>query len=144
MIIDSPGHEQYTRNMATGASHADVAILLVDARTGVKVQTRRHAAILHLMGVARVVLAVNKMDLVDWSEARFRDIETEFISLAERFGFRDAVAIPVSAVLGDSVAARSAFMPWYEGSLLLDHLQKVPARQTRSTSRSSRDVLGAC
>ena len=132
VIIDSPGHEQYTRNMATGASHADVAILLVDARTGVKVQTRRHAAILHLMGVARVVLAVNKMDLVDWSEARFRDIETEFLTLAERFGFRDAVAIPVSAVLGDNIAARSAFMPWYEGPQLLDHLQQVPARQTRS------------
>ena len=82
VIIDSPGHEQYTRNMATGASHADVAILLVDARTGVKVQTRRHAAILDLMGVARVVLAVNKMDLVDWSEARFRDIEAEFLALA--------------------------------------------------------------
>jgi len=132
VIIDSPGHEQYTRNMATGASHADVAILLVDARTGVKVQTRRHAAILHLMGVARVVLAVNKMDLVDSSEARFRDIETEFISLAERFGFRDAVAIPVSAVFGDNVAARSASMPWYQGPLLLDHLQQVPSRQTRS------------
>jgi len=132
VIIDSPGHEQYTRNMATGASHADVAILLVDARTGVKVQTRRHAAILHLMGVSRVVLAVNKMDLVDSSEARFRDIETEFISLAERFGFRDAVAIPVSAVFGDNIAARSASMPWYQGPLLLDHLQQVPSRQTRS------------
>ena len=132
VIIDSPGHEQYTRNMATGASHADVAILLVDARTGVKVQTRRHAAILHLMGVARVILAVNKMDLAGWSEARFRAIETDFIALAERFGFGDAVAIPVSAVFGDNIAARSAFMPWYDGPLLLDHLQQVPSRQTRS------------
>jgi len=132
VIIDSPGHEQYTRNMATGASHADVAILLVDARTGVKVQTRRHAAILGLMGVARVVLAVNKMDLVGWSEARFRDIETEFLTLAERFGFRDAVAIPVSAVLGDNVAKHSTVMPWHGGPSLLDHLQQIPARQTKS------------
>jgi len=132
VIIDSPGHEQYTRNMATGASHADVAILLVDARTGVKMQTRRHAAILHVMGVARVILAVNKMDLVGWSEARFRTIETDFTALAERFGFSDAVAVPVSAVFGDNIAARSAFMPWYDGPLLLDHVQQVPSRQTRS------------
>src|SRR6185436_8025376 len=128
VIIDSPGHEQYTRNMATGASHADVAILLVDARAGVKEQTRRHAAILHLMGVARVVLAVNKMDLVDWSQQRFRDIEAEFPTMAGRFGFGDAVAIPVSAVLGDNVARRSTQTPWYRGPEMLDHLQQVPAR----------------
>src|SRR6476660_4381474 len=97
VIIDSPGHEQYTRNMATGASHADVAILLVDARAGVKEQTRRHAAILHLMGVARVVLAVPTR--WTWSTGRFRDIEAEFLTMAGRFGFGDAVAIPVSAVL---------------------------------------------
>jgi bifunctional enzyme CysN/CysC len=132
VIIDSPGHEQYTRNMATGASHADVAILLVDARTGVKVQTRRHAAILGLTGVARVVLAINKMDLADWSEARFRDIEGEFLSLARRFAFSDAVAIPVSAVLGDNIARRSTAMRWYAGPLLLDHLQQIPARQTKA------------
>jgi bifunctional enzyme CysN/CysC len=130
VIIDSPGHEQYTRNMATGASHADVAVLLVDARSGVKVQTRRHAAILDLMGVAGVVLAVNKMDLVDWSEARFRAIEAEFLGLARRFGFRDAAAIPVSAVRGDNVARRSGAMPWYAGPSLLDRLQRVPGRQS--------------
>jgi bifunctional enzyme CysN/CysC len=130
VIIDSPGHEQYTRNMATGASHADVAILLVDARSGVKVQTRRHAAILDLMGVASVVLAVNKMDLVDWSEASFRAIEAEFLALARRFAFRDAAAIPVSAVLGDNVAHRSKHMPWYAGQPLLDRLQQVPGRQS--------------
>jgi bifunctional enzyme CysN/CysC len=134
VIIDSPGHEQYTRNMATGASHADVAILLVDARAGVKEQTRRHAAILHLMGVARVVLAVNKMDLVDWSQQRFRDIEAEFLALAGRFGFRDAVAIPVSAVLGDNVARRTAATPWYRGPALLDQLQQVPARHAQAGS----------
>jgi bifunctional enzyme CysN/CysC len=130
VIIDSPGHEQYTRNMATGASHADVAILLVDARSGVKVQTLRHAAILDLMGVGNVVLAVNKMDLVDWSEPRFRTIEAEFLALARRFGFRNAAAIPVSAVLGDNVARRSESMPWYAGRPLLDHLQRVPGRQS--------------
>ena len=90
VIIDSPGHEQYTRNMATGASHADLAILLVDARSGVKAQTRRHAAILDLMRVEHVVLAVNKMDMVGWSQARFRAIEADFQAIARRFGFRDA------------------------------------------------------
>jgi bifunctional enzyme CysN/CysC len=132
VIIDAPGHEQYTRNMATGASHADVAILLVDARSGVKVQTRRHAAILDLMGVARIVLAVNKMDLADWSEARFRAIGGDFRALADRFGFTEAIAIPVSAVLGDNVARRSQSMPWYEGPSLLEHLNATPARASES------------
>jgi sulfate adenylyltransferase subunit 1 len=127
VIIDSPGHEQYTRNMATGASHADVAILLVDARSGVKSQTRRHAAILDLMGARQVVLAVNKMDLVHWSEPAFRAIEADFAALADRFGFEDAAAIPVSAVLGDNVAERSANMPWYGGPALLEHLQQAQA-----------------
>jgi sulfate adenylyltransferase subunit 1 len=134
VIIDSPGHEQYTRNMATGASHADVAILLVDARSGVKVQTRRHAAILDLMGIGSVVLAVNKMDLVDWSEDRFRAIEAEFLALVHRFAFSDAVAIPVSAVLGDNVARRSQPMPWYTGPTLLDHLQQLPGHQSAQQS----------
>ena len=106
VIIDSPGHEQYTRNMASGASHADVAIMLVDARHGVKRQTRRHAAILDIVGVKRVILAVNKMDLVDWSQERFRAIEADFRELTLRFGFREAIAIPVSAVTGDNVARR--------------------------------------
>ncbi|KAB2915097.1 MAG: sulfate adenylyltransferase [Hyphomicrobiaceae bacterium] len=128
VIIDSPGHEQYTRNMATGASHADVAILLVDARGGIKQQTRRHAAILDLIGVRRVVLAINKMDLVGWSETRFAEIGAEFAKLAQRFGFDDAVAIPVSAVLGDNIARRSLAMPWYGGVPLLEHLAGLPAR----------------
>jgi len=132
VIIDSPGHEQYTRNMATGATHADVAILLVDARSGVKEQTRRHAAILDLMGVRRVVLAVNKMDLVDWSQVRFAEIGGEFERLAARFGFEDALAIPVSAVLGDNIARRSAETPWYEGPSLLEHLGGIPSGSLRS------------
>ena len=117
VIIDSPGHEQYTRNMATGASHADLAILLVDARSGIKEQTRRHAAILGLMGVRRVVLAVNKMDLVGWSETCFAEIRAGFDRLAARFGFVDTLAIPVAAVLGDNIARRSPDTPWYDGPL---------------------------
>jgi bifunctional enzyme CysN/CysC len=126
VIIDSPGHEQYTRNMATGASHADAAILLVDARAGIKRQTRRHAAILDLAGVRRVVLAVNKMDLVGWSQARFDEIAAEFEQIAHRFGFEGARAVPVSAVLGDNVARASATMPWYRGPPLIDALADAP------------------
>jgi len=132
VIIDSPGHEQYTRNMATGASHADVAIMLIDARHGVKRQTRRHAAILDLMGVRRVVLAVNKMDLVDWSEARFREIEADFAGVMRRFGFEQAQAIPVAAKLGDCVACASEHMTWYTGPTLLDVLAAVPSRGTKT------------
>jgi len=130
VIIDSPGHEQYTRNMASGASHADVAIMLVDARHGVKRQTRRHAAILDIVGVKRVILAVNKMDLVDWSQEKFRAIEADFRELTLRFGFRDAIAIPVSAVGGDNAARGSEHMPWYSGPYLLEHLERIPSRDT--------------
>ena len=130
VIIDSPGHEQYTRNMASGASHADVAILLVDARAGVKKQTKRHAAILDLVGVKRVVLAVNKMDLVNYSEDVFRKIEADFRSLCWKFSFWDAVAIPLSAVYGDNVVTRSGKMPWFKGPFLLEHLEKMPSRGT--------------
>jgi bifunctional enzyme CysN/CysC len=128
VVIDSPGHEQYTRNMASGASHADVAIMLVDARHGIKRQTRRHAAILDIVGVKRVVLAVNKMDLADWSQEKFRAIEADFRELTLRFGFREAIAIPVSAVGGDNVARRSEHMPWYTGPHLLEHLERIPPR----------------
>jgi bifunctional enzyme CysN/CysC len=134
VIIDSPGHEQYTRNMATGASHADVAILLVDARSGVKEQTRRHAAILDLIGVRRVVLAVNKMDLVGWSHSRFAQISDEFHRLASRFRFEDAPAIPVSAVLGDNIARRSTLTPWYDGPSLLEHLAAIPSRSLQPSA----------
>ena len=131
VIIDSPGHEQYTRNMASGASHADVAILLVDGRAGVKKQTKRHAAILDLVGVKRVVLAVNKMDLVDWSEDVYRKIEEDFRTLCWKFNFWEATAIPLSAVFGDNVTTRSTNMPWYTGPTLIEHLDKVPSRLTQ-------------
>jgi bifunctional enzyme CysN/CysC len=130
VIIDSPGHEQYTRNMASGASHADAALVLVDARTGVKVQTRRHAAILQLVGVERIVLAVNKMDLVDWSEERFRAIEADFQRMIAPLGYSQAFAVPVSARHGDNVARRSSVLRWYSGQTILDHLHAVPRRGT--------------
>ncbi len=128
VIIDSPGHEQYTRNMATGASHADVAIMLVDARHGVKSQTQRHAAILGLLGVRRVILAVNKMDLVGGNEARFRQIEADFRALTARFDFDGAVAIPVIATSGDNVARSSSSMTWYEGPTLVEQLNSTHSR----------------
>jgi bifunctional enzyme CysN/CysC len=125
IIIDSPGHEQYTRNMATGASHADIAILLVDARHGAKRQTRRHAAICDLVGIKRVVLAVNKMDAVGWSEARYREIEADFRTMAGSFNFAQVSIIPVAALTGDNVAYRSTEMPWYAGPTVLDYLEAV-------------------
>jgi sulfate adenylyltransferase subunit 1 len=131
IIIDSPGHEQYTRNMATGASQADIAILLVDARHGAKRQTRRHAAICDLVGIKRVVLAVNKMDEVGWSEARFREIEAEFNAMAGSFNFAETTTIPVAALTGDNVAYRSTTMPWYLGPTLLDYLESVDPETAR-------------
>ncbi len=128
VLIDSPGHDQYTRNMASGASHADAAVMLIDARHGLKQQTRRHAAILSLMGVPRVVLAVNKMDLVDWSEARFREIEAAFSEAAAPLGFIEAHAIPVSARHGDNVADLSGKTPWYSGPTLVAQLEAIPGR----------------
>jgi bifunctional enzyme CysN/CysC len=125
VIIDSPGHEQYTRNMATGASHADIAILLVDARHGAKRQTRRHAAICNLVGIKKVVLAVNKMDAVGWSEERYREIEQDFLAMAGSFNFAQVMTIPVAALTGDNVVYHSAAMPWYAGPTLLDYLEAV-------------------
>ncbi len=130
VLIDSPGHDQYTRNMASGASHADAAVMLIDARHGLKQQTRRHAAILSLMGVPRVVLAVNKMDLVDWSEARFREIEAAFLEAVAPLGFVEARAVPVSARQGDNVTEASANTPWYSGPSLVGHLEALPSRSS--------------
>lgn len=125
IIIDAPGHEQYTRNMATGASHADVAVLLVDAQSGIKLQTRRHLAILDLVGVRNIVLAVNKMDRIEWSETRFNAIAAEFHELANRFPALRCIAIPVSALCGDNVATLSANMSWYGGPTLLKLLEAM-------------------
>ena len=126
IVADTPGHEQYTRNMATGASTAQLAVLLVDARKGLLVQTRRHSYIASLLGIRRVVLAVNKMDLVGCDEPVFRNIVRDYEPLAARLGFEEVVAIPVVAVDGDNIVAPSPRMPWYEGPTLLEHLETVP------------------
>ena len=126
VLADTPGHVQYTRNMVTGASTAELALILVDARHGVVEQTRRHLAVTGLLGVRHVAVAVNKMDLVGWSRERFDEIVAEFTSLATRFGVDEVVAVPLSALLGDNVVDRSAFTPWYAGPTLLEHLEAVP------------------
>ena len=125
VVTDTPGHQQYTRNMATGASNAELAILLVDARKGLVEQTRRHAAIVSLLGIRHIVLAVNKIDLVEFSEARFREVEAAFAAFAEPLAFHSVVSIPLSARLGDNVARRSDRTPWYAGPALLSHLETV-------------------
>lgn len=125
IVADTPGHEQYTRNMATGASTADLAILLVDASKGLLTQTRRHAVIVSLLGISNVVLAVNKMDLLDFDEATFRRIESDFREFSEELSFVNVVAIPISARAGDNVTARSERTPWYDGPVLLPYLETV-------------------
>ncbi|HEX3801849.1 MAG TPA: GTP-binding protein [Solirubrobacteraceae bacterium] len=125
IIADTPGHEQYTRNMVTGASTADLSIVLVDARLGVSEQTRRHAFIASLLRIPHIVVAVNKMDLVDYSEKVFNEIVADFTDWAARLQLADIVFIPISALKGDNVVERSANMPWYEGSSLLYHLEHV-------------------
>lgn len=125
IIADCPGHEQYTRNMATGASHCQLAITLIDARHGVSTQTRRHAFIASLLGLRQVVAAVNKMDLVGWSEAKFREIELEFMDFCARLGI-DPVVIPVSALTGENVVKRGLNTPWYSGSPILELLETLP------------------
>ena len=131
IVADTPGHEQYTRNMVTGASTADLAILLVDARHGIRPQTRRHAFLASLLGVRHLVLAINKIDLVDYSAARFHELSAEFEEMAGKFRFETRVAIPISARFGDNVSSRSAAMPWYEGPTLIGHLETVPVDDDR-------------
>ncbi len=125
IVADTPGHEQYTRNMATGASTADAAVLLVDARLGVSIQTRRHAYILALVGVKHVVLAINKIDLVDYSSEVFEDICTAFGEFSAELGFRSVYAIPLSALKGDNITTRSERMQWYTGQALLPYLEDL-------------------
>lgn len=125
ILADTPGHVQYTRNMVTGASTAQLVVLLVDARKGVVEQTRRHLAVAALLGVRHLVLAVNKMDLVDFDEQVFTRIAEDFARAAEALGIRDHTVIPVSALRGDNVVEASANMPWYQGPTLLEHLETV-------------------
>src|SRR6202043_1652131 len=122
-LADAPGHVQYTRNMVTGASTAEVAIILLDARKGVVEQTRRHSYIAAILAIPHVVVAVNKMDLVDFSAERFAEIEADLQALSSRLGLRDERAIPMSALRGDNVVDRGDSMPWYDGPTLLEHLE---------------------
>ncbi len=128
IIADTPGHEQYTRNMATGASTADLAVILVDATKGLLSQTRRHAYIASLLGIPNVLAAINKMDLADYREEIFVDWRRDFFTLARQLNIPNALAVPISALAGDNVVSRSARMPWYQGPTFLEHLEMAPAR----------------
>jgi bifunctional enzyme CysN/CysC len=125
IIADSPGHVQYTRNMVTGASTAELALILVDARKGVVEQTRRHSALTHLLGIRHLVLCVNKMDLVEWSHERFDEIERDYAAFARQLGIEQVTVIPMAAVTGENIVARDGHLPWYEGPSLLEFLETV-------------------
>ena len=129
IVADTPGHEQYTRNMVTGASTADLAVILVDARKGVLTQTRRHSYLVALLGIEHVVVAVNKLDLVDYDQAVFTTIEADYRAFAARIGLRDITCVPVSALRGDNIIKASTRTPWYSGPTLLRHLEDVAIEQ---------------
>ncbi len=132
IIADTPGHEQYTRNMITGGSTANLAIILVDARTGVITQTRRHTFLVSLLGIKHIVLAVNKMDLVDFSEKVFCKIKNEYLELTNQLGIDDVTCFPISAKEGDNVVEKSNRTPWFESTSLLQYLETVPIDQDRN------------
>lgn len=131
IVADTPGHEQYTRNMVTGASTADAAILMVDARKGVLTQTRRHSYLMSLLGIRHIIVAINKMDLVDYSQARFGEIVEEYGQFAQQLGLTQVTYIPLSAFKGDNIAAPSTNTPWYDGPTLLEFLETVEIDDTR-------------
>jgi bifunctional enzyme CysN/CysC/sulfate adenylyltransferase subunit 1 len=132
IIADTPGHEQYTRNMATGASTADLAIILIDGTKGLLPQTRRHAFIASLLGITHVLAAVNKMDLAEYREDVFLKLQDDFLALAGQLGIASVQCVPISALEGDNVVNRSTHMPWYHGPTLLEHLETVPLREQDS------------
>ena len=143
IVADTPGHEQYTRNMVTGASTADLAVILVDARKGVLQQTRRHSYLVHLLGIRHLVLAVNKMDLVDYDSARFDEIVADYAAFASEVGIEDFTAIPISGFKGDNITPNadgspSANTPWYDGPALIEHLETVEIANTAAQDRSFR------
>ncbi|MSO59152.1 MAG: sulfate adenylyltransferase subunit CysN [Ilumatobacteraceae bacterium] len=152
IVADTPGHEQYTRNMVTGASTADLAIVLIDARKGVLTQTRRHSFLVHLLGITNVIVAINKIDLVDYDAAVFESIENEYREFSRDFGFTNLSFVPVSALNGDNITTTSAAMPWYHGPTLLNILEETdghilspdkPFRMyVQSVSRPNQDFRG--
>src|SRR5437868_2530349 len=125
IIADTPGHEQYTRNMATGASTCDLAIILIDARNGVQTQTRRHSFIVSLLGIKHVVVAINKMDIVGFDEQVYEKIRTDYEAFSDSLELSDVTFIPISALKGDNIVHPSTSMPWYTGSTLMHHLETV-------------------
>ena len=131
IVADTPGHEQYTRNMVTGASTADLAVILIDARQGVLTQTRRHSYLVNLLGIRNVVLAVNKMDLVDYSAERFYEIVSDYSHFAKQIGMESFLPIPISGLKGDNIVTQSPEMAWYQGPTLLGHLEDAPISDTR-------------
>lgn len=134
IIADTPGHEQYTRNMATGTSTCDLAVVMIDARKGVLTQTRRHSFIASLLGLKHIVVAINKMDLVDFSEARFNEIREEYEQLARQLGLENVYYVPISALNGDNVVNRSESTPWYHGETLMNILEHVELRQDQNVT----------
>jgi len=138
IVADCPGHEQYTRNMVTGASTADLAVILIDARKGVLVQTRRHSYLCHLIGIRNIVLAVNKMDLVDYSQDIFDTIVREYTEFARSIGIDSFTAMPISGFKGDNITSHSANTPWYKGPTLVDHLETVEVNSARDAHKPFR------
>jgi bifunctional enzyme CysN/CysC len=154
IVADTPGHEQYTRNMATGASTSDLAVLVVNAKKGLMVQTHRHARIVSLLGIRHLVMAINKMDLVDWSEEAFSQIVTEFEPLVKKLGFETFQAFPISALNGDNIIERSQTAPWYNGPALLPYLEDIDVTRhegeetfrmaVQYVNRPNQDFRGYC
>lgn len=138
IVADCPGHEQYTRNMVTGASTADLAIILIDARKGVLVQTRRHSFLCHQLGIKNIVLAVNKMDLVDYDQKVFDDILADYGEFASSIGIEDFTAIPISGLKGDNITSRSDRTQWFDGPVLIDHLEAVKVRSEANRAKPFR------
>ena len=144
IVADTPGHEEYTRNMAVGASFADLAVILVDAKQGVLIQTKRHARICALMGIKHFVFAVNKMDLVGYSEGRFNEINAQIAELTKELSLADVVVIPVSATEGDNVTTKSENIPWYKGQALLPYLEQVDVDDTEEEKGFYMPVQRVC
>ncbi|MCK5354776.1 MAG: GTP-binding protein, partial [Methyloprofundus sp.] len=154
IIADTPGHEQYTRNMATGASTCDLAVILIDARHGVQVQTRRHSFIASLLGIKHIIVAINKMDLVNYSEGTYQQIKQEYQSFAQKLNMHDIHFLPISALDGDNVVNQSKNMPWYTGKPLMETLESVeisadhnfvdPRFPVQYVNRPNLDFRGFC
>lgn len=138
IVADCPGHEQYTRNMVTGASTADCAVILTDARKGVLVQTKRHSFLCHQLGIKNLVLAVNKMDLISYDQAKFDAIVADYRAFAESIGIEDFTVIPISGLAGDNITTRSGHTPWYDGPVLIDHLETMEVNNTASQAKPFR------